>query len=412
MDKKTIFGDTDARYGMPTLLKWAVYALTNDRRQMSAGSTISGDDLFKKMHSIDLGKVVDISKYYKSSRENEYEILTDVSERRTLTHMDNVYRYDQDEGKYYLISDLHQNWRTLTWNEFETDKTGKVLSETAIPRSRNINTLYDIDQVFGGAWCMEYDARTKQLEYNNANNRILADIVYNEELKNKMTSYIVNKSAIKVGARNINKPSVLTTADQTPLWTTTMSIQFGGVQMNADHELNEADVTEMSQMISALIQNSYFGDEVNAIYEEIGKMVSTSLGRDLENIGDYTIIHRNLGKELIKMFSSGSKDTIGLAQSYLLKAAKEFEAGNVDVKIPFSDPTLNGAFIANLVSNINKSGIRRRYAGVAAVLVPSRGMIQYYNVPTTRKNENNEEVHAVEQMTYADLVTMYVRLVY
>jgi hypothetical protein len=85
MDKKTIFGDTDARYGMPTLLKWAVYALTNDRRQMSAGSTISGDDLFKKMHSIDLGKVVDISKYYKSSRENEYEILTDVSERRTLT---------------------------------------------------------------------------------------------------------------------------------------------------------------------------------------------------------------------------------------------------------------------------------------------------------------------------------------
>lgn len=178
--------------------------------------------------------------------------------------------------------------------------------------------------------------------------------------------------------------------------------------MNADHELNEADVTEMSQMISALIQNGYFGDEVNAIYEEIGKMVSTSLGRDLENIGDYTIIHRNLGKELIKMFSSGSKDTIGLAQSYLLKAAKEFEAGNVDVKIPFSDPTLNGAFIANLVSNINKSGIRRRYAGIAAVLVPSRGMIQYYNVPTTRKNENNEEVHAVEQMTYADLVN-YVR---
>jgi len=49
MDKKTIFGDTDARYGMPTLLKWAVYALTNDRRQMSAGSTISGDDLFKKL---------------------------------------------------------------------------------------------------------------------------------------------------------------------------------------------------------------------------------------------------------------------------------------------------------------------------------------------------------------------------
>ena len=33
------------------------------------------------------------------------------------------------------------------------------------------------------------------------------------------------------------------------------STKFGGVQMNADHELDYAEVTEMSQMISSFIQN-------------------------------------------------------------------------------------------------------------------------------------------------------------
>jgi hypothetical protein len=34
-DKKTIMHDMDVKYGRPTLLKWAVYALTNARRRMS-----------------------------------------------------------------------------------------------------------------------------------------------------------------------------------------------------------------------------------------------------------------------------------------------------------------------------------------------------------------------------------------
>ena len=53
---------------------------------------------------------------------------------------------------------------------------------------------------------------------------------------------------------------------------------------------------------------------------------------------------------------------------------------NLKLRIPFSDPTMAGAFFANVNAGINKKGIRRRYAGIADVLVPSRDMIQTFNI--------------------------------
>ena len=44
-------------------------------------------------------------------------------------------------------------------------------------------------------------------------------------------------------------------------------MMYGGVQMNADHLLANSDVTEMSQMISALIQNGYFAEDVTEMVE-------------------------------------------------------------------------------------------------------------------------------------------------
>lgn len=381
MDKKTIFGDTDARYGMPSLLKWAVFALTNDRRQMSMGSDVSAENLFKRMHSESLGKVINLSKYYKSHLDDQI-IFHDAAEKRTLTHTNDIFRYDLESGKYYLIANLNQNGKTAIWNEYEVDEYGNIIPNLQpISRNRNIESIYDIDQVFGGAYCMALDSKSGKLEYSIVNNTITANIVCYENIKDKMVGYLVNKSAIKVGSRNVNSSDSWYAKFDDAFKTTQMSLQYGGVQMDADHDLKESDVTEMSQMISSLIQNGYFTNEVNQIYSEIGGVVANSLKLDLNLLAEdrQDEIHRMLGEDLIRAFSTGSKDTIGLAQSYLLKAAQKLAEGDIEVNIPFSDPSIFGAFVADVISNINKSGIRRRYAGAQAVLVPSRGMIQYYN---------------------------------
>ena len=348
---------------------------------MSMGSNISAEKLFKKMHSDKIGKTIDLSLYYRPNTIPSSGKHDDRDISRILSEHEYIYRFDPNTGIYYRLDSIKMEGNTAVISETAVTSDGRINKDIiAKPRKVVVDTLYNLDQVFGGAYAMQMDPESKSLGYSDVNIKLGCNIICNENLKDKFTGYLVNKSGIKVGARNINSADVF--FNDEPLMTTKMSLMFGGVQMNADHEIEgETEVTEMSQMISSLIQNGYFTDDVIDIYNEIGEVVVDSLkeinGLVLE--GNFEALHTKLGKDLIDDFSSG-KDTMGLAQSYLLKAAKILnENPDANVKIPFSDPTLLGAFTANIISNINKKGIRRKYAGIASVLVPSRGMIQYYN---------------------------------
>lgn len=389
-DKKTIIGDVDPKYGMPKLIKWAVYAITNERRRLSWGSKISLEHVYKKMHNakIDPEKVkkIKLQDYYIASNSVDKFIKYDSEQKSfKLTETSNIYREDPDTGMHWWITNLRSENGVATWVEIPVDINGKrVVGLKPIPRSKAIESIYDIDQIFGGAWAMQKNKQTNELEFSDVSTTVVTKIICNEELKDYMTGYVINKSAVKDGVTNLNPTESLTNDDD--FWTDFISMLYAGLQMNADHLLKDSDVTLMTQMISALIQTGYFTDEVRDIYNEIGKVVAESLNieKDLADRNDFEKIHLMLGKALIEDFSSGSKDTIGLAQSYLMKAAKMLAEGKVDVKIPFSDPTLKGAFIANLVSNLNKKGIRERYAGIADVLVPARGMITSFKVGNFR----------------------------
>ena len=175
--------------------------------------------------------------------------------------------------------------------------------------------------------------------------------------------------------------------------------------MNAEHELDDSEVTEMTQMISALAENWYTGEIAKEIYKDIGAVVDESLrsiGREIE-AADMDALRLRLGKALIDSFKT-KEDTIGLAQAFLTKAEEAIRDSDANVNIPFSASTINGAFIATITSMLTKKGIRRKYAGVAAVLNPSYDMIQYYrytdgegNVRTTLHSGVSEEVRKWKQ---------------
>ena len=65
-------------------------------------------------------------------------------------------------------------------------------------------TIYDLDQIFGGAYAMQKNKRTGELEYSDVNVYVTTRLMCNEELKGYMTSYVTNGSAFKDGARNVN----------------------------------------------------------------------------------------------------------------------------------------------------------------------------------------------------------------
>jgi hypothetical protein len=157
-----------------------------------------------------------------------------------------------------------------------------------------------------------------------------------------------------------------------------MSTAFGGVQMDAEHDLDETEVTEMTQMISALSESGYTSKQVEAIYEEIGRIIQNAISKYDKSLGNTEEIYKILGEAFIKSFESNDRDTLGLAQAFVQKANRAFKAGNFNYKIPLSAKTVSGIYISTVSSLLTKKGIRRKYDGFAGVLTPSYNSIQYF----------------------------------
>ena len=180
--------------------------------------------------------------------------------------------------------------------------------------------------------------------------------------------------------------------------------------MDADHDLDHAEVTEMSQMISALIEDGHYPEKVEAIYKSIGEIALNNdrVRKYVEavNNNDRDKLREIVGKSLISTFESGNKDTIGLANAFVRKASRELaENTNIDtrtISIPFSDGTIFGAVMADVTSALSKAGIRRKHPGLASVLNPSHDMAMYYNIGGKNMlwDQANEECKTQEQLVF------------
>lgn len=156
--------------------------------------------------------------------------------------------------------------------------------------------------------------------------------------------------------------------------------------MNADEEIDESEVTESSQMISALEQDGRTHDLAMIVYNEIGVNSYNSIKEIRDAIDAIKVdpqrkeeLYKIFAKALIYSFSTGQKDTLGLAQSFIARAQRDLDAGKFDYKIPFSSASISGIFTSTVTSNIVKKAIRRHFPGNASVLHPAHGIMQVYN---------------------------------
>lgn len=358
-DKKTIYHDVDARYGNPKLLKWAEYEMTNaDRR---SASTCDLELLFKKMHSDPINPI-------------EYSGT-----------LDNLYIKNYKTGECLKINEIYidtnQETGKLEANVYYTpvDNNGNNIGE-GFWQTQEINNIYDLQNAFGGCMAAEFDEDSRTLQYTEKNQDIVTKIICDSNNKENFIGWVVNKSAIKVGATNVNPESSWYNDSQ--LQTTTMSTKFGGVQMNADHYLDDAEVTESSQMISALEQNGYTHDIAYKIYGELGRLSEYAIKDYMSAVQnkDKDKLYQIFGKAIIEAFNTGSKDTIGLAQAFIKSAKKSMRDNKLTYNIPFSSASINGIFNSTVTSQLVKKAIRRKYDGISAVLRPGHNTMQYYEI--------------------------------
>lgn len=402
--RKTIINYNDPETGTLYEIKWAENVLTNaDRRSSPDHSDYSAEIEHKKMHSvkeIETEKLLDIDfkRYYNPNGNPQ------IDGNKVITHTSELYYKNRLNRKYYKIlsidSDVDQFGNVYAIiNEAETDKFGTIIGATK-SRQQYLHTIYDLDQVFGGAYCMELNEETGKLQYAETNNDIVYNIVCDNDLKDYMIAFVIDDTAIKVGATNVNNNDIFSRTNADELKYFEIETKYAGLQMNADHEIEESEVSLMGQMVSALIQGGFQKGTVDYVYRTIGQIALKNI-RTYQNIvdsGDENALYMKLGKLFASAFVSGRRDSISLAEAFITNAAEALRLGRSDNKIPFSSNQIKGIFQSTVTSTLNRLGIRMKFPGLGGINAPAFGVRQVYKL-----GDNFTDADEIEDYIYEDL---------
>lgn len=187
------------------------------------------------------------------------------------------------------------------------------------------------------------------------------------------------------------------------------------IQLTAEHDVENEQVSEMTQVISALEQGSYTHDIAIKILSDIGQTISDRL--DLYRKWDINTevgrqeLNTILGRALCRVFND-SEDRISIASAYLDRIQEELAKSNIITQpIPFDDNNLLGMFETNFRNGFNKDIIKRKFSGFTGVMTPCFDLYSVYdynsNVITeqdfSRIAEKNGTSNIKETLTSLDV---------
>lgn len=409
----------DPRYLTAELEKYAVFGITNEMIRKSKNSKIYAKKLLKKMEDILVSENFNIfdESYNKvdDTNPNSESTLVDIGNGYKMwSYLQGKVLYKKPEDKHITeVLGFKQHISsdgTITYTQKLRelyDNGGFVEFETTTPI--RIDTVYSLWEALGGEYSVERysDGKFKMgtngnFYYSEASNYNSAEIMnryrklknpnikayiqsnYDMPLKNAMIYQLNNTSGIKNGAKNINP--VGRWYDEEPLHYYMTNTAHWGIQMNGDHGFDEEDVstvTEMSQVISAAEANGHYHHIAKQLYKNIAKVVELSMEKYTDKLKDspkelYLILTRDMMKSML------NADELGFAQSYLkrveasindlAKSDSNIKASELmdTVKTAFSDNNMYSAMISMISGAVNRTAIKRKYSGIAAVIRPGK----------------------------------------
>ena len=385
--KKTFLNYVDPETGVLREIKWAEFTITNRDRRASKHT----ERQFQLMHNLridpsDLSNIK-LSEYYSIDTDTTSgDVFYDPDDdKRRISHNEELFYKDRtsDGIVYYRIDSVDSSFKDgkliAIINRSIVSKDGKLIQKNVKPKIVEIKSIADLDSVFGGAYCMKRDEDQDTLVYSDANIDIVNNIICNCGLKDYMIAFTVNASAMKVGQINGNSSDVFS-GNYNSLRYFEMESRYAGVQMNADHEIDEAQVSEMTQMMSALAQAGFGSKIVDRIYTLIGRIAKKNMQKytDLFDKKDDKNTYLKIGKLFAESFLRNDRDFIGLAEAFVIAASKELAVGLDNIKIPFSSNQIKSIFQSTITSTFNKLGIRRKFPGIGAINSPGFNRHQVY----------------------------------
>lgn len=175
------------------------------------------------------------------------------------------------------------------------------------------------------------------------------------------------------------------------------------IQLNYEHEIDNEDVSEMTQVISSMLQGTFNYDDAMAIYKLIGKYIGDNLDaynpEQLKSDEGKKRLYKILVKSLIELNNSRDENIASLASSYLNKAQEIISKnGNLEelFNIPFDDNNIIGSLESNLKSKFTNGIIRRHFPGFSAILNPSHDMYSVYEY----EDENDGSIKLITSQDF------------
>lgn len=475
--KKPIWHSYDRESGTAFLAKFATDTMTNEAMRSSSASSVRLYNMFRKAtnlqwnpaDNIDLTRPITMEASisgaegealqnwfaknitcnqplcYKDKYGNIMEIkLLD----RTVTQDGAKYYYTVEKdsygntvNKYHIFYDSVDGNGNITKSKhytFDTyQKAAKFVSEHQ--GAHTINSLFELHSALGGI-----NSCNKEGIFGEYNNEVVCNYMcnigskkpgikgtpyidqttYTQPLKQYQIGYILNNSAVKNGAKNVNQKERWKD-DEDLTWFEVDSDGLG-MQMNADHDIVDSELTEFSQVIASTSAYGFTYNNCNEIFKGLASTAFQASQQPLVAVNkfldalaaetDYTVTDAQgntrpmtdieameadaKNKIKISQAKSDLYDAIGriifmnssikdnenltnIIQQAVLHVFNKYSNHEKDeVKLPFSDANIYSDFIATLASTINKNSIKRKHPGTGAVMAPAYNMQQYFEIST------------------------------
>lgn len=393
------------------LAKFASFGQTNSMMLQSLQSNSAQYNMFKKMHNIRWNRTIDLTKNINQFQQTMYD-QEEVSRwfreailggeklfyKNQLGEIVQVTDFGKDNSGYFTVETILGKGSNKVYHYF-SDATSEH-STTGGEGFHTIDSLYELFVALGGINCTNAKGITSEFS-----NQVLTNFVINvghkvnpkvtsvkdivQPLKDKFVAYVFNNSAVKNGAKNMNSADVWT--NNAPLNTFQLNIQGLGIQLNADHDVVDSELTEFSQVVAACAAYGKDFKSVNEIYYGLAESAFQASEQELTNISRYFKdyaedpskakyqLYKIVGKLIVQSKSNSDMD---LTEKLKQEINKEFKINKDNsssgLKIPFSDLSIYTQFITNITSVINSKSIKRKHPGSGYVMAPGYNVVQYF----------------------------------
>ena len=363
-----------------SLYKYAEFEINNWRVRNSIGGEFDLEILMKKMHNMPFG-IVDLTKNM-------------FGYNMPLIKLTNFKRMFYSDGMFnYEITGLENtgNNNYIVYRKLVDVDGNQITLDGEIPNvnySTEINSIYDLWKVFGGENCQELVDGV--LENSDLNLDVITEYInnvgtYNQEtgefiqpLKDSFVSMVANNSAVKRGIVNENPTNVVWGKNDSKISYSLVNTADFGIQLDANHEADLSELTELSQTISALASQGYTTNLAQEAYDQIAKIIQSNISSLTQSLrlvdnGNLNVVLQQASKDLIETMSQ--QKSASVAESVARRLQEQ-----LTYILPLSNPNFYQTLTKQIFQDLNRSALKRKYMGLGGVVNPTSNVLQIYTI--------------------------------